>query len=72
MKIPFVVGPVDRPSETSLKDANAEVDAALGGSPSTFVYSANDTGAVDMADLLKGNNLDSVQAPDDGFPIRGN
>jgi hypothetical protein len=71
VKIPFVVGPVDRPSETSLKDANAEVDAALGGLPSTFVYSPNTTGEVVMSDVLKGNDLDSVQAPDGGFPIRG-
>jgi hypothetical protein len=69
VKIPFIVGPTDRPSESSLKDAIDASDERL-GQRSEFIYSPNDTGEVVMNDLKKGNLLDIVSAPDDGFKVR--
>lgn len=62
-------GPAGRPTESDLKDAIAESDARL-GQDSTFTYSPNDFGQVDVNDLAKGSTLDSVQPPENGFPPR--
>lgn len=65
----FDFGPIDRPSEDSLKSVVAESDARLGQS-STLVYSPDDFGMVDMNDLAKGSALDSPATPPDGFEPR--
>ena len=69
----FDFGPIDRPSESSLKDIVAASDERLDQS-STLVYSPNDFGQVDLNDLAKGSTLDSPQAPGNGFeprPVEG-